>query len=70
MEKELAKFIPSGEEQSMDVPAAIRHLMSHAARMAKGETHMSPFAKGAKAAGLRVMGGKVDDVCGVLAEVN
>lgn len=66
----MAKFIPSGEERSMNVPVAIRHLVSHAARTAKGETHLSPFAKGARAAGWGgVLGGKVDDVCGVLAEV-
>jgi selenophosphate synthetase-related protein len=69
IEKVLHQHLGS-EPTAADVRAAVQELVAHAARVAKGETHLSPFAKGARALGYNVLGGKVDDVCAILVRVS
>lgn len=70
IEKQLGRYLFKNEDSAEDIKRAVQALVTHASRVAKSETHLSPFAKGARAYGYNMLGGKVDDVCAILVRVS
>lgn len=68
--EEVQTLVESKEKAEEDSPSSLaKSIAEEAQRLAHDSRRMSPFAKNAQKAGLRYMGGKVDDITVVVGRV-